>query len=212
MKRAAGKEKRRQQVLAAVEDSIRSAGAVDFSMRELADKAQVSFATPFNLFGSKEEILAALFNKRVTEQALLTAERAGNHEAVENLLYIAVESCDAYLADAELFRPLMQGFRPQGSSQFGSVSQQALDLWAQALQRCQQAKMLTAAADIEALARRLHLSFRMAFWMWAAEHMDNSEFRQHALFATVACVLPAATPKGQKRINELLNSDPNLSA
>ena len=41
-----------EQVLAAAEASIRSAGAVSFSLRQLASDAGVAFKTPFNLFGS----------------------------------------------------------------------------------------------------------------------------------------------------------------
>ena len=83
-------------------------------MRDLAKDAEVSFATPFNLFGKKEDILAALFNKRVSEHASLSAERIGNGQGLENLLRVALDSCDGYLSDAELFRPLAQSFRMLG--------------------------------------------------------------------------------------------------
>ena len=211
MSRAAGKERRKQQVLTAVEDSIRAEGAVNFSMRELAEKASVSFATPFNLFGSKDDILVALFEKRISEQASLTADRARKGSAMESLLHIAVDSCDAYMADAELFRPLMQAVRAH-NPQLSTVHEQAFEMWVNALKDCQTDRVISPTADIDQVGRRLHMSFRMAFWLWASEALDNHSFREHALYSTIACLLPALQPKGCKQIDVLLSTDKNFSS
>lgn len=56
----------RQRVLDAAETLLRQ-GKADFSMRDLAAQAQVSFATPFNHFGSKAAIMQALSARRIDE-------------------------------------------------------------------------------------------------------------------------------------------------
>jgi AcrR family transcriptional regulator len=59
----------RQRVLDAAERLLRD-GKAEFSMRDLASEAGVSFATPFNQFGSKPAIMHALSARRI--DAMLT--------------------------------------------------------------------------------------------------------------------------------------------
>ncbi len=54
----------KERVLSAAERLLR-VGEADFSMRDLAAEAGVSFATPFNLFGSKVGIIRALSASRI---------------------------------------------------------------------------------------------------------------------------------------------------
>ena len=211
MSRVAGKERRKSQVLAAAEASIRKSGTVSFSMKELADKADVSFATPFNLFGKKEDILAALLNSRITQQALSTSERVHKGSGLDTLLHVAVDSCSGYISDSELFRPLLQAMRIRPSPQNRTMSNQATEIWKKALLDCQDDRIIAKDADVEAISRRMHLGFRMAVWMWASEVLSDEEFREQALLHTVACLLPAATPKGKTQINKLATNVPSFS-
>ena len=210
MSRTEAKERRREQVLAAAEAFIRRDGSVDFSMKDLANDAKVSFATPFNLFGKKEDILAALFNKRVSEQAAINSKRASNGDGLEHLMRIALDSCNAYLSDAELFRPLAQSFRMQRTPQLVAVSQSAQAIWKEALERCQEDKLISEELDLSQLARRLHISFRVAFGMWASNEIKDSEFRQQALYNTVSCLLPHTTNKGRQKLTALIEIDPQF--
>src|SRR4029453_932199 len=61
---ATGGEPLRQRVIDAAERLLRE-GKADFSMRDLAAEAGVSFATPFNQFGSKAAIMHALWERRI---------------------------------------------------------------------------------------------------------------------------------------------------
>ena len=54
----------RARILDAAEHLMRQ-GKADFSMRDLASEAGVSFATPFNHFGSKAGIMQALSGRRI---------------------------------------------------------------------------------------------------------------------------------------------------
>ena len=123
-----------------------------------------------------------------------------------------MDSCSGYLADAELFRPLAQSFRTLRTPQLDAISKQAQDIWKQALLDCQTDKLIRDHIDLDHLARRLHISFRVAFWMWATEELANEEFRAQALCNTAACRLPVTTTKGKKRLNQLMESDPALAS
>ena len=211
MNREEAKERRRQQVLDAAEAAIRREGSVDFSMRELAQSAGVSFATPFNLFGKKEDILAALFNKRITEQATQTNQREHAGSGLNLVFSVASESCDAYLSDAQLFKPLAQTFRMQSSPQLHAVANQAQAIWREALVDCQNDRVLNTKSDLDKMARQIHLSFRVAFWMWAADNLSDQDFKQQVLYNTFSILLRSATPKGKSELDHLLESDPRLA-
>src|SRR5215467_11135333 len=58
---------RRRRILDAAEQLIHQTGGADFSMLSLSNHAEVSPATPYNLFGSKPQLLFALFNRWLAE-------------------------------------------------------------------------------------------------------------------------------------------------
>lgn len=64
-RRESAKEERRARILDAVRELIRETGQPDLSVRALAERAGVSVATTYNLFGSKRAmVLAALEDER----------------------------------------------------------------------------------------------------------------------------------------------------
>ena len=57
----------RRRILTAVADLIESTGIDDASMRQIADAAEVSVRTLYNLFGDKQGLLRALVHESVDE-------------------------------------------------------------------------------------------------------------------------------------------------
>jgi AcrR family transcriptional regulator len=58
---------RRGRILDAAESLIRQTGGTDFPMLALAERAEVSPTTPYNLFGSKAGVLYALLNRTMDQ-------------------------------------------------------------------------------------------------------------------------------------------------
>lgn len=67
--REKSKNARRMAILDAARQLIRDAKSNDFSMSELAAKAGVSLVTPYNLFGSKSDILLEIARTDVYQRA-----------------------------------------------------------------------------------------------------------------------------------------------
>ena len=61
-RREEAKAERRQRIIDAARSLIRETGDAGLSMRALAARANVSLATPYNLFGSKRAIVLAVLN------------------------------------------------------------------------------------------------------------------------------------------------------
>jgi AcrR family transcriptional regulator len=95
---------RRARILEAAAQLIRDSGGTGLSMRTLADRAEVSLATPYNLFGSKRAIVLALL-----EDVREFHERFAQLRAVDPLerIFQAVDlQIEIYLADPALYKTM----------------------------------------------------------------------------------------------------------
>ena len=61
--REAGKDLNRQKIIAAAQELLREGGIEALTMRSLAERAQISSRTPYNLFGSKTDVLIGLIDE-----------------------------------------------------------------------------------------------------------------------------------------------------
>jgi len=98
---------RRQRILDAADVLIRTSGGTEFSMRSLAAAAEVSPATPYNLFGSKEGVLSSLLSNSLdgTMSEGLLSKSDNPLDFIISSTEIAV---DILVRDQALLRPLYQ--------------------------------------------------------------------------------------------------------
>lgn len=94
-------------MLDAAETLIRQTGGTDFSMRILAEMAEVSPATPYNFFGSKEGLLFALL-QRTLEAFLSQGLAFSSEDPYEQALEAAENALDLLIGDPVVMRPLYQ--------------------------------------------------------------------------------------------------------
>ena len=99
--------KRREQILDAARRLIRATGGTDFPMRRLAEEAEVSLVTPYNLFGSKSGVLYALLNDSL-ERLDRAVDVRPSAKPVDAVLELAGIAADIYASDAAFYRPLIQ--------------------------------------------------------------------------------------------------------
>ncbi len=103
-RRAAGKARRRLQIIEAARDLIRETGNAGLSMRALAARAGVSLATPYNLFGSKRAIiLAVLEDVRAWRQRFSTLPSTDPLERIFSAVDLTAEF---YVADRDFYKVL----------------------------------------------------------------------------------------------------------
>jgi AcrR family transcriptional regulator len=98
---------RRERILAAAERMIRQTGGTDFSMRSLASAAEVSPATPYNIFRSKEGLLFELLTRNLD----LIIQRAPDYQSkdpIGHVLAVGDHVVSTLSADPEYLRPLYQ--------------------------------------------------------------------------------------------------------
>lgn len=195
--REAGKAARRKKILAAAEALIRRDGDIRFGMRELAKKAKVSPATPFNLFGSKGDILWALLeqDRDLQFQKILEDEE---RDPIERVLGLAERAVLAYGNDEAFSRPVL-------SAVITTVEMPGLlgvftDVWRKALEEVEAKRLLIADLDPDLLARQLHLEYRAGLTMWLRHEVDVEGWRLHMQQSVLLVLRGSMQPRAAKAL------------
>src|SRR5437867_9345818 len=98
MLREIHKTERKQQILSAARRLIRKKGFPRMSMRELAQEARVSLATPYNLFGSKANVLYALLES-LFEKLESAIDELATQDPIDALYALTQFSVQEYARD-----------------------------------------------------------------------------------------------------------------
>lgn len=171
-------EAMRRRVIEAAERLLRS-GAAGFSMRDLATEAGVSFATPFNHFGSKTAIMRALSAQRIA--AML--DRYGNAQprgdAADRVLTAVDIAAAEMLAEPEVNRAVIGTLGAPGGEP-GEAYAQSRALWAEALQGCDGFRPDLVEIARSVLPDQLAVAFRGVLSFWTAGEFSDTELAPRA--------------------------------
>jgi AcrR family transcriptional regulator len=200
------KNERRERILDAARRLIRATGGTEFSMRRLAEEAEVSLVTPYNLFASKSGVLYALLNDSLERLDHVT-DTEPSSKPVDGVLELAGIAADIYVRDAEFYRPLMQfvlgvrdlEHRPR-------LLEQSLRRWTRTVQAAVRGGLLSAAVDEDLLARQLLITFIGALELWVHEDVDEDAFRAQSLYGSTQLVLANASESARPRLVKRLRA------
>jgi AcrR family transcriptional regulator len=168
----------RQRVIDAAERLLRQ-GKADFSMRDLATEAGVSFATPFNQFGSKIAIMHALSGRRIDTMATRFAGMSPPPDATGRVLLAIDTAVEVMLEEPEINRAVMGWIGTAGPSP-GKVLAHSTALWSLALGT---GEGLSAARREEALRRlpeQFAFAFRGVLSFWTAGELPDEALASNA--------------------------------
>jgi AcrR family transcriptional regulator len=161
----------RQRVIDAAERLLRS-GKADFSMRDLAAEASVSFATPFNHFGSKGAIMHALSERRTDKMAMRFAQAPLLTDAASRVIFAVDTAVAVMLEEPGVNRAVMSWIGTTGGSA-GHALARSTALWARALGAGEGIPDTYRAHALACLPRQLALGFRGALSFWSAGELPD---------------------------------------
>ena len=205
-RREAGKQERRERILAAAEDLIREEGGAAFSMRALAKRAGVAFVTPFNLFESKAGVLLGLVEKRIDVQVGRLTARERTVDPIERLFEQAVVGTGAYSADPALYQPLVRAIASADGFDHERLMSRSVELWMLALREAVEAGFVREDRDLTRLARSLHLAFRWTLWQWSFGLLDTQELEVQCQYGVAVSLLSALSDEGRAQVLERVTS------
>jgi AcrR family transcriptional regulator len=197
---------RREQILDAARRLIRATGGTDFPMRRLADEAEVSLVTPYNLFGSKSGVLYALLNDSL-ERLDREVEVGPSARAIDSVLALARRAVDQYVSDAAFYRPLVRFLLGVRDLQHRPRAREhSLRLWTRTVETAVRAGLVPATVARELLARQLLITFIGVLELWIHEDLDEEAFLAQSLYGCLLLVLAHATPAARRRLLERLRA------
>jgi AcrR family transcriptional regulator len=171
-------------------------GSAGFSMRELANEAGVSFATPFNLFGSKAAIMLALSARRIASMHARLGDAMLPEKAVDRVLLAADIAASVMLASSDVNRAVMGAIGAPGE-QPGHVATRSRDYWAAALANGGGLAIATLPLALAALPGQLAIAFRGVLSFWTAGDIPD-ELLQDCSQAAAATVLLGFADRNQR--------------
>lgn len=178
-RRERSKGARRDAILEAARSLIREHGA-QVSAEKIAQRAEVSTATVYNLIGPREQLLGLLLSDlfehlraTVTAMNLVDPFRVG--EAV-----VAV-SADMFISDSSLWLNVLSEVRGAlGARVQPFISFQPINLQREAMLTAKQLGMLSREADPEMTAVQIYAAYNGALFLWAGGILADDAFRNQA--------------------------------
>lgn len=194
------KLERRERILAAAQELIRSTASVGLSMRALAEKAEVSLATPYNLFGSKGAVLGEL-GLAVLKKLEREMNQLRSRDPIEDLLQIAELGANTYASDPRFYRVLMGTLTASARALHDdAVSGGSVRLWQRPVEAGIRAGLLRADADSEFVARDLVIIFLGVLDLWVRGVLDGDALRLHILYAFTLTLLGLSTDASRPKL------------
>ncbi|WP_112384271.1 TetR/AcrR family transcriptional regulator [Sphingomonas carotinifaciens] len=168
----------RQRVLDAAERLLRC-GKAEFAMRDLAAEAGVSFATPFNQFGSKAGIMHALSGRRIETMAARYAAATPPADAAGRVRLAIEVAVAVMLEEPDVNRAVMGSIGTAGPTRANALERSAA-FWALALtgEESIAGSRRQSASD---LPQQLALAFRGALSFWSAGELPDDKLGRAAL-------------------------------
>lgn len=168
----------RNRVIDAAERLLRE-GKAEFSMRDLANEAGVSFATPFNQFGSKAAIMHALSARRIATATQRFTDKPLFEGAADRVLLAVATVVELMLEEPCVNRAVMGWIGTAGPTA-GDVLTQSTALWASALGDGSGLIADRQKQAVRDLPRQLAFGFRGVLSFWTAGELPDEELAENA--------------------------------
>lgn len=200
-KREIAKAERRERIARAAINLTEQSGLEGFSMRDLAREAGVSHATPFNLFGSKAEIISYIFEMDLENFRRVLFDR--NAADPIDMIFNAIRIATRYFQQKQaLYRALHTSFHETAADKvrqrFTAPRQK---LFEDLVEAAKDAKMLRSNISTTLIARSLYHQWESVLFDWVKQSISLQRMEREVCFAISALLAGFATPKMKDRLH-----------
>jgi AcrR family transcriptional regulator len=172
------KQQRRERILQAIRGLLREHPEETPTVERIAELADLSPATVFNLLGPRERQWAALCDQLLSELDASLAFAADTDPRAQAHAIVS-ETVELFIADAAVFKGLLNGWEHGGPL----LQESPVPKLRAALRRGQASGMLSADLHVEALVGHLATACGGALRQWATGQISDAVFRRRVRFA-----------------------------
>lgn len=206
-KRQQGVEERRRRLVRAASELIAERDDGSFSMPELAKRAGLSLATPYNLFGSKAAVLSQVFERLVRGFHRDSSWMAGL-PASERITGVVDRLVMAYEEQGRLFRNLWKALYGLDLSEHRqlnlSLSNEIVHPLVASLA---EDRLIPADLPLGAVENTLVRLFDASFEMWAAQDWPPARLRAELRSAFALVFLGLVEPAESARLAAVIRAE-----
>jgi len=190
---------RRAAILAAARNLMSASDGDSFSMRKLAQLADVSVATPYNLFGSKQAILSALLKEDTKRLELYLEDKAGDE--LETFFTASAVMSFVYEQHPAYHRNLISAaFRNGGPETRREMGASAVQLWQKLLEDAIGAGYLESDVSARIFAVTFGELLLINILIWAHGLISIEEMKARNQFGVSLLLLGISTETGRTRL------------
>jgi AcrR family transcriptional regulator len=197
---------RLSRILDAARGLIRETNGVNFTMKDVAKRAGVAPATPYNLLGTKDGLLYALLSD-VLDGLFIGVLKYQSSDPIEHPIEAAALSAEVVIADSVVLRELFAvflGTRDQLHRPW--FMHRALSQWRLSIEAAVRLKRIPPEeAERDDLPRLLMLHFIGCVNLWVHGDLDDEGLRAQAVYGVCRIMLGFADAAGRKRLNARIN-------
>ena len=204
-RREQAKAERRLRIVRAARDLIRETGDTNLSMRMIAQRAEVSVATPYNLFGSKRAVVMAVLED---ERDFLHRFKALNVDnSIDRIFKAHALGIGYFIEDPDFYRPLWKALLDtQGGDDTGLATperqEQTRAAWRWLISSAQQEGLLENSMPAELLERALFHLGNGIMLSWAMDALPTRDLLPSAGLGYAFVLASSATPRGRALIDK----------
>jgi AcrR family transcriptional regulator len=187
------KDRSRTAIIDAAYDLLREVGADDLSVKMIAERADVSAATIYNLFGSKGAVLEKVY-ERDFEAFTAKVSAAGSATALDEMFEAIRIVADLYRADPSFYRG-MTIRNPRAERELViSVQGPRQAFWQRLLERAVGERDLAADTRTDLLGMAMLQLGGGAFGAWVADLITLEEMELQTAYGLARLLLSVARP------------------
>lgn len=201
-RREQAKDERRSRILASARDLMRLVGVDAMSMKQVAQRAEVSLSTVYNLFQSKEDVVARVFNDEFAHYLDAVDER-GSKEPLQRFFDAVDIAAEFYSADESFYRSSIWLVDANSSYKL-SLQRPRFAFFRQLVNRAIEDGLLRTETDAYLLGLMVVPMFSAPYQAWAGGWISIDEFRARAKLGISIVLRSHAQPAHLRRFDELM--------
>lgn len=214
-RREQAKAGRRMRIVRAARDLIRETGDTDLSMRMLAQRAEVSLSTPYNLFGSKRAVVLAVLEDERDFAERFRQLKSGN--SIERIFEAHELAFSYYTSDPDFYRTLWRALlSTSGQDNTGLATPERLAqtraIWLGLVRSAARDGYLSEDVPVELIVQAMAHVTGGALLSWAVGSLSTAALTATVGIGYALCLKGLANPVGQNVLQaQILSYQAKLS-
>jgi AcrR family transcriptional regulator len=190
--RERNKAKRRDAVLDAALELLDQSGSEAPTTEQIAERAEVSVATVYNLVGTREQLLVALVDRLISMAASSAGDRPS--DALVALRDRMTATVDLLASRSNAHRKVVLQLTAAATPDLHTRLSPSI-LFADAIRRAQDDRVIRDDLDADALGLQVYLSFNGALLRWAAGALTDEGLKTAVLHGLEVVLAASATTR-----------------